>query len=155
VSRSAFRSVQVVKHRHTTFHSWVGLVRIQQKPRRVILCRTCVFAFGGICGSPSAYRCVRGTKHRRTIFHAGWDQHRFLKNRLGTCYAELVFLHQVGPAGRVVHSSASGARYVDALLFILEWDQFGFKKKRTGRHYSELVFSHSVGSVVHSGAFVV
>jgi hypothetical protein len=38
-----------------------------------------------------------------------WDQCGFHKKRTSTRYAELVFLHLVGSAGDVVHSSASGA----------------------------------------------
>jgi hypothetical protein len=53
----------------------------------------------------------------------GWDQYRFHKKRIGTRYAELVFLHSVGSVGHVVHSIA---RNVDALLFMLGWDHYRF-----------------------------
>jgi hypothetical protein len=37
------------------------------------------------------------------------DRYGFNKKRVGTCYAKLVFLHQVQFAGHVVDSGASGA----------------------------------------------
>jgi hypothetical protein len=65
-----------------------------------------------------------------------------------------VFLHLVSSAGHVVQSSASRARNIDALFFMLRWAQCGLHKKRDGKRNAELVFLHSVGStvyVVHSG----
>jgi hypothetical protein len=41
------------------------------------------------------------------------------KKCIRTRYIELVFFHSVGSAGHVVHSSASGVRNGDALLFML------------------------------------
>jgi hypothetical protein len=38
------------------------------------------------------------------FFRLGWDQCGFHKKRVGTRYAELVFLHMLGTAGHVVHS---------------------------------------------------
>jgi ribosomal protein S28E/S33 len=70
-SRSAFRCVRGMKHRHTIFRAQVGPVRIQQKAHQETIRQTCVFASSGSCGSHSAFRFIRGTKHRRTIFH-GW-----------------------------------------------------------------------------------
>jgi hypothetical protein len=49
-----------------------------------------------------------------------WDQYRFNKNRAGTYYSEVVFLHPVGSVDHVVHSGVSGARNVDALFFVIE-----------------------------------
>jgi hypothetical protein len=49
----------------------------------------------------------------------GWDQYKFHKKRAGTLYAELVFLHPVGYVGHLVHSSASEARNIDGLFFML------------------------------------
>jgi hypothetical protein len=54
-----------------------------------------------------------------------------------------------------VHFSASEARNVDTLFFMLRWDQYGFDKKCIGTSYAELLFLHPVGSVgdiVHFGA---
>jgi hypothetical protein len=41
------------------------------------------------------------------IFMLGWDRYGFDKNRIGTSYAELVFLHPVRYADHVVHFGAS------------------------------------------------
>jgi hypothetical protein len=60
-------------------------------------------------------------------------------------YSELVFLHPVGSAGHIMHSSASRARNVDALFFKLRWARSGFHKKPAGARYAELVFLHLVG----------
>jgi hypothetical protein len=84
-----------------------------------------------------------------------WDRYGFHKRRVGTHCSELVFLHPVGSAGQVVHSSASTLRNMDALFFLLGWDRYGFHKHRIGSNYDELVFLHHVGStghIVHSGA---
>jgi hypothetical protein len=77
------------------------------------------------------------------------------KKRIGTCYAQVMFLHPVGCAGHVVHFGASEARNVIALIFMLEWDRYGFDKKCARTHFTELAFLHPVGymgRVVHSGA---
>jgi hypothetical protein len=49
----------------------------------------------------------------------GWEWYEFDKKRGGTCYAEHVFLHQVGSAGQVLYSGASGTRNANALFFML------------------------------------
>jgi hypothetical protein len=38
-----------------------------------------------------------------------WDRYGLHKKRAGTYYAELLFLHQVGPRSHVVHSGVSEA----------------------------------------------
>jgi hypothetical protein len=50
------------------------------------------------------------------FFMLGWDWSRFNKKRVGTCYAELVFLNPVGSMGHVVHSGAFAERNIDALF---------------------------------------
>jgi hypothetical protein len=85
----------------------------------------------------------------------GWDRYRFNKSRALRRYNQLVFLHPVGSVVHVVHSSASGARNVITLFFVLGLDRYGFDEKHAGTHYVELLFFHLVGSaglVVHSGA---
>jgi hypothetical protein len=42
------------------------------------------------------------------FFIVGWARCRFHKKRTETRYIELVFLHPVGSADHVVHSSVSG-----------------------------------------------
>jgi hypothetical protein len=97
----------------------------------------------------SAFLCVWGTKHRCIIFLARVGSIRFHKKHVGTRYGELVFLHLMGSASHVVHSSASRAQNVDTLFFMLRWDWYGFYKKLLETHYDELMFLHPVGSTHH------
>jgi hypothetical protein len=53
------------------------------------------------------------------FFMLGWDLYGFNKKHARTLYVELVFFDPVRSAGHVVHSSASGARNMLALFFIL------------------------------------
>jgi hypothetical protein len=122
------------------------------KGNRDTLRYTFIFASGGISESHSALRC---TKRRHTFFILGWDRYGFDKKRSMTRCAELVFLHPVGSAGHIVHSSASEARNIGTPFFMLGCDRYGFPKNRPGTHFTKLVFSHPVGyagHVVHSGA---
>jgi hypothetical protein len=64
---------------------------------------------------------------------------RIRQKQIATRYAELVFFNPVEFAGRVVHSGASVARNVIALIFMLKWDWYGFDKKRVRTRYAELV----------------
>jgi hypothetical protein len=69
-----------------------------------------------------------------------WDWCGFHKKRVGTSYVKLVFLHRVGYFGHVVDSSASVARNVDALFFMLVWDRYGFHKKHIETRYAKHMF---------------
>jgi hypothetical protein len=65
-----------------------------------------------------------------------------------------VFYHSVGSVGHVVHSVASGARNIDAIIFLHGWDRYGLHKRGAETRYARHVFLQLVGSVcqvVHSG----
>jgi hypothetical protein len=51
-----------------------------------------------------------------------WDRYRFDKISARTRNAELVFLHQVGSTGHVVHSAMFGAQNMFPLFFMFSWD---------------------------------
>jgi hypothetical protein len=77
------------------------------------------------------------------------DRYRFNKKRIGTCYAEHVFLDPGGSASHVVQTGVSGARSFDELFSKLGCYRYGFNKKHAGTCYTNLVFLHPVGSVGH------
>jgi hypothetical protein len=113
------------------------------------LCRACVFASSRICRARSAFRCIRGTKRRCTFFLLRLDQYGFHKKHVETHYAELVFLHLMGSAGHIVHTSASGMQNVDALFSILGWAKCSFHINMAGLITTKLCVLHQVGSAVH------
>jgi hypothetical protein len=73
--------------------------------------------------------CIPVSRARNVIalfFMLRSDWYGFDKKRSGTPYAELVFWHQLGCAGIIVYSGASGAQNLNALIFMLEWAWEGF-----------------------------
>jgi hypothetical protein len=70
-----------------------------------------------------------------------WDRYRFQKRRIGTHYAELVFMHPVGYAGHLVHCGAFGACNIDVLFFLLGWDWYEFHKMRRDTRCRTCVFA--------------
>jgi hypothetical protein len=72
-----------------------------------MLCQTCVFASGGICGH-IAHSGASGAWYIDTLFFMlGWDRYGYDKKHVVKHYVELVFLHSVGSVGHIVHSCAS------------------------------------------------
>jgi hypothetical protein len=78
----------------------------------------------------SASQGFWGSKCRLTIFYA-WVGPEMTKSALT----------------HVVYSGPSGARNINALLFMLEWYRYRFDKNRIGTRYIELVFWRMAGPV--------
>jgi hypothetical protein len=70
----------------------------------------------------------------------GWALCGFHKKHGGTRFAEHVLLHPVGYSGHIVHSSAYGARNVDAQFFLPVWDRYGQTKIAPGHVTMNLCF---------------
>jgi hypothetical protein len=66
------------------------------------------------------------------------------KKCVGTCYAELVFLHLMQSMSYVVHLCASRLQNVDVLFFMLDWPRCGSLKLQDRTQYAELVLFHPV-----------
>jgi hypothetical protein len=60
-------------------------------------------------GTHSALGASRARNIDGLFFVIRLDRYRFQQKRVGICYGKLVFLHPVGSAGHVAHSSESGA----------------------------------------------
>jgi hypothetical protein len=88
-----------------------------------MLHRTCVFHLVGSTVHVVHSR-ASGVRNVDTLFFmVDWTLCGLHKKRIGTRYAELVFLQSVVSRGHVVHSGASGAQNVDALFVLLGSDQ--------------------------------
>jgi hypothetical protein len=66
------------------------------------------------------------------LFMLWWAWGGIHKKRIGTHYVELVFLHQVGYVGHVMHSYLPGAQNVDTLYFMLRWAWGSIQKSAPG-----------------------
>jgi hypothetical protein len=84
---------------------------------------------------------MSGVRNIDTLFFMlMWDWYGFHQNHVRTRYTELVFLHPMGFAGYVVHSSASGAQSVDTLFFMIGSDRYGLTKSALGHVTSNVCF---------------
>jgi hypothetical protein len=77
----------------------------------------------------------------------GWDPYGFDKKRIGTRYAELVFLRHGRSTCHIVHFPAYKARNIGAIFFDVMWARCCFRRNHAGTRYTELVFQHLVGFV--------
>jgi hypothetical protein len=85
------------------------MIRIRQKVYRDMLCQTYVFPTDGSAGHVVHPGASRARNMIALFFMLGWDRYGFDKKRSRTRYVAVVFLHQVGCAGHIVYSGASGA----------------------------------------------
>jgi hypothetical protein len=70
-----------------------------------------------------------------------WTQGSFLKNHVGTSYAEVVFLHPVRSACHVVHFSVFEVPNLDALFFMLMWSRCDLHTERWDTLHGICVFA--------------
>jgi hypothetical protein len=75
------------------------------------------------------------------------DRYRFDKKGVRTRYAELLFLHPVGYAGHIVHSTASGVQNIDELFFHAQVGLVRIAEKHGITRYADHVFMHPVRSM--------
>jgi hypothetical protein len=112
-----------------------------------MLCPTCVFASGEICGSCSAFRRIHGAKCDCTIFHTRVGLVQIRQNaHQDTLQRTCVFA-----SGAICRSCSAfccdwGIKYH---RFNAWWTRYNFHKKRTGTHYTKLVFLLPVVSAGH------
>jgi hypothetical protein len=117
------------------------------------LCRTCVFASDGLCGSRIAFWCIWHAKRQHTIFTLRWAGAVYIKSAPEHVTSNLCFCIKWdlrATKGITVRSGNETSTH----YFLLGWALSGSHKKRIRTRHAELVFLHLVGSsgdVMHSG----